>query len=203
MWIVRLALRNPYSVAVFAAVTLIMGLLAIQSMLIDVLPEIDLPVIGVIWNYPGLTPEDMEERVTTLTERAFSTTVQGIESLESQSILGIGNVRAYFQPGTDLGSALGQTTAVAQTILRSMPPGITPPAILPFNASNVPVAQLTISSDTLSESDLFDYSLYFIRLRLFTIPGLAMPAPYAPFAKSTSTSIRISQRLKVCRPRTF
>ena len=189
MWIVRLALRNPYSVAVFAAVILIMGLLAIQSMMVDVLPVIDLPVIGVVWNYPGLTPEDMEARVTTLTERAFSTTVQGIQALESQSILGIGNVRAYFQPGTDIGSALAQISAVSQTALRSMPPGMTSPAILPFNASNVPVAQLTLSSDTLSESDLFDYALNFIRIRLFTIPGLATPAPYGGSSREINVDV--------------
>jgi multidrug efflux pump subunit AcrB len=178
MWIVRLALRNPYSVAVFAAVILIMGILSIQSMLIDVFPVIDLPIIGVVWNYPGLTPEEVEERVTTLTERAFSTTVQGIQSLESQSILGISNVRAYFQPGTDIGSAVAQTSAISQAVLRFMPPGMAPPAILPFNASNVPVAQLTISSDTLPEQTIFDYALNFIRIKLFTIPGLATPAPY-------------------------
>ena len=178
MWIVRLALRNPYSVAVFAAVILILGVMAISNMLIDVFPVIDLPVVGIVWNYPGLTAEEVEERVVTINERAFSTTVTGIDHIESQSIPGIGNIRVYFQRGTDIGEAVAQVSAVCETILRIMPPGITPPAILPFNASNVPVAQLTISSDTLPEQQIFDYALNFVRVSLFTIPGLATPAPY-------------------------
>src|SRR6185312_13589882 len=108
MWIVRLALRNPYSVAVFAIVILIMGVLAMSNMLVDVFPIIDLPVVGVVWNYPGLTAQEMEQRVVTINERAFSTTVTGIQKIESQSIPGIGNIRVYFQPGTDLGSAVAQ-----------------------------------------------------------------------------------------------
>ncbi len=189
MWIVRLALRNPYSIAVLAFVLLILGALSISTMLVDIFPIIDIPVVGIVWNYPGLTAEEVERRVTTINERAFSTTVQGISRLESQSIPGISNIRAYFQPGTDIGSAVAQISAVCQTLLRVMPPGITPPAILPFNAANVPVAQLTISSETLTEQALFDYALNFIRIRLFVIPGLATPAPYGGASRQINVDV--------------
>ncbi|MDR3608654.1 MAG: efflux RND transporter permease subunit [Oligoflexia bacterium] len=189
MWIVRLALRNPYSVAVMSLVLLIMGALSISSMLVDIFPVIDIPVVGVIWYYPGLTAEQMEADVVTINERAFSTSVQGVERIESQSIPGIGNLRVYFQPGTDIGYAVSEITAVCQTILRILPPGITPPVILPFNAANVPVAQMTITSETLSEQTLFDYALNFIRVRLFTIPGLATPAPYGGATREINVDI--------------
>jgi multidrug efflux pump subunit AcrB len=178
MWIVRLALRNPYSVAVLAAVLMLMGALGAATMMVDVFPVIDLPVVSVIWNYPGLSAEEMESRVTIINERAFSTTVQGISRIESQSFPGIGNLRVYFEPGTEIGNAVAQITAVCQTILRILPPGMTPPMVLPFNASNVPVAQLTIENPSLSPQALFDYALNFLRIRLFTIRGLALPAPY-------------------------
>ena len=178
MWIVRLALRRPYSVGVMALLILIMGILSIRSMLVDIFPSIDIPVVVMVWNYPGLSAEEMEKRVVFLSERGTSTTVNGVERIESQSIPGIGIMKIYFQPGTDIGAAIAQMTAVANTSMRIMPPGMQPPAILQFNASNVPVAQMTLSSKTLSEEKIFDYALNFIRLRLFTIPGLATPAPY-------------------------
>jgi multidrug efflux pump subunit AcrB len=132
----------------------------------------------VLWAYPGLPAEDMEKRVIFLSERAFSTTVNGISNIESSAIPGVGTLRVYFEDGTDIGAAIAQISAVCGTAIRSMPPGITPPLILQYNASNVPVAQLTLFSDTLPETTLFDYGLNFIRLQLFTIPGLATPAPY-------------------------
>lgn len=189
MWIVRLALRNPYSVAVLALVLMIMGALSAFSMITDIFPVIDIPVVGVIWNYPGLTAEEMERRVVTITERAFSTTVQGISRIESQSIPGVGNLRVYFQQGTDIGSATAQISAVCQTILRVLPPGITPPNVLPFNAANVPVAQLTIDSESIPEQNLFDYALNFVRIRLFTIPGLATPAPYGGATRQINVDV--------------
>jgi CzcA family heavy metal efflux pump len=179
MWIVRLALRRPYTVATLCLVIAVLGGLALSRLKTDVLPAIDIPVVVVVWAYPGLIPDEMEKRVITLTERAFSTTVSDIEKLESQSINGIGIVKVYFHPGTNIGPAIAQISAVCNTILRLMPPGITPPTILQFNASNVPVAQLTLSGEGgASEQQLFDYGLNFLRLRLFTIPGLATPAPY-------------------------
>ena len=178
MWIVRLALRRPYSIGVMAVFILIMGILSIRSMLVDIFPTIDIPVVVMVWNYPGLSAEEMEKRVVFLSERSTSTTVNGIDHIESQAIPGIGILKVYFQPGTDIGAAIAQMTAVSNTSMRIMPPGIQPPAILQLNATNVPVAQLTLSSKKLSEEKIFDYALNFIRLRLFTVPGLSTPAPY-------------------------
>jgi multidrug efflux pump subunit AcrB len=155
-----------------------MGILSLTRMIVDILPAIDIPVVMVVWNYPGLSPEDMERRVVIISERAYSTTVNGIERIESQSIAGTGLLKIYFQPGTDLGTAIAQVSGVSNTILRITPPGMQPPVIIQFNASNVPVAQLTVSSETLPEQTLFDYGLNFIRVRLFTIPGLSTPAPF-------------------------
>ena len=178
MWIVRLALRRPYTVAVMALLIMMMGYLSIKSMLIDIFPVIDIPVVIVVWNYPGLSANEVEKRVTFLGERAYSTTVNGISRIESQSIPGLSILKIYFEPGSDIGAAIAQISAVSGTALRSMPPGITPPTILQYNASNVPVTQLTLSSKTMSEDKIFDYGLNFIRLRLFNIPGLATPAPF-------------------------
>src|SRR5438105_4351600 len=178
MWIVRLALRRPYTVATLCLVIAVLGGLSLSRLKTDVLPAIDIPVVVVVWSYPGLIAQEMEKRVITLTERAFSTTVGDIERLESQSINGIGVVKVYFHQGTNIGGAIAQISAVCNSVLRGMPPGMTAPAILSFNASNVPVAQLTLSGNGASEQQLFDYGLNFLRLRLFTIPGLATPAPY-------------------------
>jgi multidrug efflux pump subunit AcrB len=178
MWIVRLALRRPYTVAVLCSLIGIFGLLSTTRMKTDILPAIDIPVVIVVWNYPGLSAEDMERRVVFISERAMSTTVSGISRIDSQSMTGLGVLKVWFEAGSDIGGAIAQITSVMLTASRIMPPGITPPVIVRFNASNVPVAQLTLSSQTLSEQELWDYGLNFIRLRLFTIPGLATPAPY-------------------------
>jgi multidrug efflux pump subunit AcrB len=178
MWIVRLALRRPYTVAVMALLILVLGALSASRMIIDIFPVIDIPVVAVAWNYPGLSPEDMERRVVLISERAYSTTVNGISRIESQSIPGIGLLKIYFQPGTEIGAAISQIASVSNTLLRIAPPGMQPPVIVQFNASNVPVAQLTAWSKTLPEESIFDYGLNFIRVRLFTIPGLSTPAPF-------------------------
>ncbi|HVT08062.1 MAG TPA: efflux RND transporter permease subunit [Polyangia bacterium] len=178
MWIVRLALRRPYTVAVMCVLILVMGVLSLTRMVVDIFPAIDIPVVAVIWNYPGLSAQDMERRVVLISERAFSTTVNGIERIESQSIPGIGILKIYFQPGAEIGAAIAQISSVTSTILRIAPPGMTPPTVIQFNASNVPVAQVTLSSETLPEQQIFDYGLNFIRVRLFTIPGLSTPAPF-------------------------
>ena len=178
MWIVRLALRRPYFVVVLAAWMLLFGTMAAIRMPKDIFPTIDIPVVGVVWAYPGLGAQDMERRVVLIAERAYSTTVNGISRIESQSISGIGVLRIYFEQGTDIGSAVAQISSVSGAILRILPPGMTPPAVIQFNASNVPVAQLTLTSASLSEQEIFDHALNFIRVRLFTIPGLSTPAPY-------------------------
>jgi len=176
--LVRIALRRPYTSAIAALLILLMGALSITRMIVDIFPVIDIPVVLVVWNYPGLTTEDMERRVVFITERAYSTTVNGISRIESQSIPGIGLLKVYFQPGSDIGGAIAQISAVNSTILRIAPPGMTPPAVIQFNASNVPVVQMTLSSKTLTEQQIFDYSLNFIRVKLFTIPGLSTPGPF-------------------------
>ncbi|HEY0190544.1 MAG TPA: efflux RND transporter permease subunit, partial [Kofleriaceae bacterium] len=178
MWIVRLALRRPYSVVVLAVLMLLFGSMSAIRMRKDIFPTIDIPVVIVVWSYPGLSAEDMERRVVLLSERAFSTTVNGISRIESQSIIGIGVIKVYFEQGTDIGSAVAQISSVSGSITRQLPPGMTPPNVIQYNASNVPVAQMTLSSPNLPEQQIFDYALNFIRIRLFTIPGLATPAPY-------------------------
>jgi multidrug efflux pump subunit AcrB len=189
VWIVRLALRRPYTVAVMAALMLLMGGLAIFRMQTDIFPGIDIPVVAVVWNYPGLSAEDMERRVVLISERAYSTTVNGIERIESSSIPGVGLLRVYFQPGADIGAAIAQISSVSSTLLRITPPGMTPPNVIQFNAGNVPVAQLAISSKTISEQDLFDYGLNFVRVRLFTIPGLSTPAPFGGKTRQINVDI--------------
>jgi CzcA family heavy metal efflux pump len=178
MWLVRLALRRPYTIAVSCLLIMLLGVLSLTRMTVDIFPVINIPVVVVVWNYPGLSAQDMERRVVLISERGYSTTVNGISRIESQSIPGIGLLKVYFQQGTDIGAAIAQISSVSATILRIAPPGITPPSVIQFSATNVPVAQLTISSKTLSEQQIYDYGLNFIRVRLFTIPGLSTPAPF-------------------------
>ena len=193
MWIVRLALKRPYTVAVACMLIFLLGLLSLRGMLVDIFPVIDIPVVGVVWAYNGLSAEDMERRVVLISERAMSTTVSGIARIESQSIPGIGLLKVYFQPGTDIGAAIAQISSVSSTILRILPPGMTSPNVIQFNASNLPVAQITLESQTLPEEKIFDYGLNFIRIRLFTIPGLATPAPYG--GKQRQINIDVDPRV--------
>src|SRR5579862_8520258 len=178
VWLVRLALRQPYTIAVIAAVMLLMGFLSMQSMLVDIFPTIDIPVVAVVWSFPGLSAQDMESRVTTLSERGLSSVVNGIERIESTSIPGTGLLRIYMQTGTDIGNAIAQIASSSAASLRNMPRGIQPPTIIQSNASSVPVAQITLSSATVPEEAIADYAQNFLRLRLFTIPGLSTPSPY-------------------------
>src|SRR6202011_777338 len=178
MALVRLALRRPLSVAVMALLMLVMGVLSFTLMNVDIFPAINLPVVMVVWSYPGLNAVDMERRLVIISERAYSTTVDGIEHIESESMLGIGVLKVYFQPGSDIGAAIAQIDSVSETILRQAPIGTTAPNIISYNAANVPVAQLNIYSETLSEQQLFDYGLNFIRLRLFVIEGISTPSPF-------------------------
>ncbi len=189
MWIVRFALRRPLSVAVMAALMLVLGVLSFGFMNIDIFPAINLPVVMVIWNYPGLPAIDMERRVVFITERAFSTSVNGIEHIESRSIQGIGLMKVYFHAGESTAGGIAQMTSVTQGIVKIMPPGIQAPNVIDYNAANVPVAQLNISSETLSEQALFDYGLNFIRPKLFTIEGLSSPAPYGGRSRAIMVNI--------------
>jgi multidrug efflux pump subunit AcrB len=175
---VRLALRRPYTMAIAALLIVLMGALSAMRMLVDIFPTIDIPVVYVAWSYSGLSAEDMERRVVLVSERAYSTTVNGIDHIESLSIPGQGILKVYFQPGSDIGGAIAQISAQSNQILRVAPPGMQPPNIIQFNASNVPVVQVTLNSKTVPEQQLSDYANNFLRLRLFTIPGLSIPGAF-------------------------
>jgi len=178
MWIVKVALQRPYTFIVLAILILLMGLFAIARTAVDIFPNIKIPVVAAIWNYVGLQPRDMANRIVLSTERTAQTTVNDIEHTESQSLNGISVVKYFFQPGADEVLSYAQITGVSQTALRQVPPGTNPPFILAYNASTVPIIQLALSSDTLSEAAIFDAANNVIRTELATIPGAAIPYPY-------------------------
>ena len=182
MWIVRLALRRPYTFAVLGMLIAILGGLALVRTPTDIFPNINIPVVSVIWLYNGLSAKEMEGRVVTISERAMTTTVNNIEHIESQSLngsgIGAGVIRVFFQPDVSVDAAVAETTAINQTILRVLPPGITPPFVLRYSATNVPILQLALQSPTLSEQQLFDYGLNFIRTQLATVQGAQVPLPW-------------------------
>src|SRR5712692_9715102 len=178
MWIVRLALRRPYTFVVMSILILIMGGLAIVRTPTDIFPTIDIPVVSIIWNYNGLVPQDMSDRIVTITERNLTTTVDNIEHVESQSLYGIAVVKVFLQPTANIQQGIAQITAVSQTQLRQLPAGTTPPLIIAYSASSVPVLQLALSGQNLSEQQLNDYGLNFIRTQIITVPGVSVPYPY-------------------------
>ena len=177
MWIVRLALARPYTFVVMALLILIGGVLTIQRMAVDIFPDIPIPVVGIVWTYSGIAPEEMNQRVVVPVERAITTTVSNVEHQESQSLKGIGLIKVFFQPGTNPDGGVAQLTAICQTLLRVLPPGITPPLIIRYSASNVPIAQTSLSSETLGESDLYDASNAFIRPGLAVVQGASVLLP--------------------------
>ena len=178
MWIVRLALRRPYTFVVMSILILVMGMVAIFRTPTDIFPNINIPVVSIIWNYGGLIPKDMSNRIVFVTERSLTTTVDNIEHIESQSLYGVAVVKVYFQPNANIERAIAQITAIEQTQLRQLPQGTTPPLILAYSASSVPVLQLALSGSGLSEQQLNDYGLNFIRTQLITVPGASVPYPY-------------------------
>jgi len=178
MWIVRLALRRPYTFVVVSILILIMGGLAIVRTPTDIFPNINIPVVSIIWNFNGMVPEDMADRIVSITERALTTTVDNIEHIESQSLYGTAVVKVFLQPTANIQRGIAQITAVSQTQLRQLPTGTTPPLILAYSASSVPVIQLALSGQNMSEQELNDYGLNFIRTQLITVPGASVPYPY-------------------------
>jgi len=178
MWIVRVALRRPYTFIVVGILVLILGTLSILSMPTDIFPNINIPVLSIIWTYQGLPADDMANRITTPFERAMTTDIDGIEHIESQSVNGVAVVKVFFHPGADINRAMAEAAANAQSILKILPPGILPPQILAYSASTVPVLQLALSSTTLSEQELYDLGSNFIRTRLATIQGAGVPLPF-------------------------
>ncbi|HYP99323.1 MAG TPA: efflux RND transporter permease subunit [Polyangiaceae bacterium] len=178
MWLVRVALQRPYTFIVMSMLIVILGVFTILRMPTDIFPDIDIPVISVIWNYGGLPPEEMEKRIVTNYERVLTTTVNDIEHVESQTLSGVAVIKIFFQPGANIDGATAQVTAVSQAIVRSMPPGATPPFIIRYSASNVPILQIALESDSLSEQQIFDYGMNFIRAEVVTVPGAQVPYPY-------------------------
>jgi len=178
MWIVRLALRRPYTFVIMALLITLLGGVAIETMPVDIFPYIDIPIISVLFSYGGLSPEEMASRVVTVFERSITSTVNDIEHIESQSYNGVSVVKVFFQPGARVELAQAQITASAQTLLRTQPPGSFPPNIIKYDVSSVPVLQLGLGSPTLSEQQIFDLGQNFIRTPLATIQGTSVPVPF-------------------------
>nr|MDQ2970919.1 efflux RND transporter permease subunit [Acidobacteriota bacterium] len=178
MWIVRLALSRPYTFVVMALLILLLGPLVILRTPTDIFPNINIPVVSTIWNYTGLSATEMANRIVSNYERALTTTVNDIEHIESQTLSGISVVKIFFRPGARIDAAVAQVTAISQTVVRSMPPGTTPPLVITYSASSVPVIQLALSGQGLSEQQLFDLGNNTIRAQLATVQGAAIPFPY-------------------------
>jgi multidrug efflux pump subunit AcrB len=178
MALVRIALRRPYTFVAGAILILIAGLVAIKSMAVDIFPTISIPVVTVIWTFNGMAPEEMEQRVVTILERSYSAFVSDVEHIESQSMNGVGVIKIYFQPTADIPTGVAQITAASQSNVRTLPPGITPPIIVRFNATDVPILQIGVGSSTMSPTALGDYVGNFMRTPLATVPGATLPSPY-------------------------
>lgn len=178
MWIVRLALRRPYTFVVMAIAILLAGAASFERTPKDIFPQIDIPVISVIWTYNGLSAEEFEKQITVYSEYALSANVNDLERIESQTLDGVGIIKLYFHPGANVETGLAQATSVSQAILGRMPPGVNPPIILRYAADSVPIIQMSLSSDTLSEAELYTYGIFRIRQQLATINGLTLPAPF-------------------------
>jgi multidrug efflux pump subunit AcrB len=178
MWFVRLALSRPYTFVVMALGILLMTPVAVSRTPTDILPDIEIPVIGMVFTYTGLPPDEVEHRITSNAERGVTTLVSDIEHIESQSLQGLAVLKLYFQPNTNIQTALSQTSALAQFSIRQMPPGINPPLVVIYSASTVPVLQIGLTSDSLSEQQIYDAGNNFIRVELATVQGAAVPLPY-------------------------
>src|SRR6201981_523837 len=178
MWIVRLALRRTYTFVVAAILIAVLGAVSIYRMSTDIFPNIDIPVVSVVLQYPGIPADDSETRIVLVNERVLTASVNDIEHIESQSLDGVGVIRIYFQPGAKVAEAEAQVTATCQTLLKVMPPGITPPYIVRYSATSVPIVQIAVSSDTLTEQQIFDYAQNFIIQQLGTVQGARVPQPW-------------------------
>src|SRR5579862_456572 len=191
MWIVQLALRRKLTFIVVAMLVAIFGVLTIVRTPTDIFPNIDVPVVTVIWGFGGLPPKEMEGRMITICERAMTTTVNDIEHIESQIYPGIGLIKVYFQPGANPQAGVAQVTDINQTLLRIMPPGTTPPLILQYSASSVPILQIGLSSQSLTQTQVFDYGTNFLRTQLATVQGASIPLPYGGAPRQIMVDIDI------------
>ncbi|HEX9369244.1 MAG TPA: efflux RND transporter permease subunit, partial [Vicinamibacterales bacterium] len=178
MWIVRIALNRPYTFIVLAVVILFVGPIAIARTPTDIFPNINIPVVTVVWNYSGLSAEELALRIVSGFERGMTTTVNDIEHIESQTLRGTSIVKVFFQPGAKTESAVAQITSISQSALRTMPPGTTAPFVITYNASTVPILQLGLSGSGLSEQQLYDLGVNFLRVQLATVQGASIPNPY-------------------------
>src|SRR5882724_11634037 len=178
MWIVELALRRMYTFVVAAVLIAVLGAVSIYRMSTDIFPEIDIPVVSVVWQYFGMPPDEIETRIVLINERLLTAAVNDIEHVESQSLSGVGVIRIYFRPGAKIEAAIAQVTATCQTMLKVMPPGITPPFIVRFSATSVPIVQIAVSSDTLTEQQILDYCQNFVIQQLGTVQGARVPQPW-------------------------
>src|SRR6202522_4493142 len=178
MWIVALALRRPYTFIVMAIVIIILFVVTVVRTPVDIFPNIDIPVVSVVWSYIGMSPQDMADRIVINAERGINITVNDIEHMESQSVNGLGVIKVFFRPGTNVQGAIAEITAISQTTLRGLPPGTVPPLVISYSASTTPIVQLGLRSKTLPEQQLFDLGQNFLRNYLATVPGAATPYPY-------------------------
>src|SRR6478672_11982439 len=178
MWIVNLALRRPYTFIVLAIFILIAGVLSILSSPKDIFPSINIPVISVIWTYTGMEPTNVADHLTTPYERVLTTTVDNIEHIESESLYGIAVVKIYLQPNASVPRGVAQVTSISQAALRQLPVGVNPPLVLSYSASNVAVLRVGLTGKNISEQQLNDLGLNFVRTQLITVPGAAIPYPY-------------------------
>jgi multidrug efflux pump subunit AcrB len=177
MGIVRFALRFPHTFYVVAALIVFLGVIAVRTMPADIFPEINIPVVTVIWSYTGLSTPEMEQRVSTYSQYSISANVNGIKNMEAQTLNGLSVQKIYFQSDVNLDLAIAQIVSATNAIRALMPPGVQPPIVVAFNASSVPVLQLSLSSDNLSEQQLYDYGIYRVRQQLAPVPGVTLPTP--------------------------
>jgi CzcA family heavy metal efflux pump len=189
MWIVELALKRPYTFIVMALLILIIGPIVVLQTPTDIFPEINIPVVSVIWNYNGLPPQEMADHIVSPYERILTTTVNDIEHTESQSLPGVAVIKIFFRPGANIPTAIAQVTAISQTATRQLPQGTTPPLVITYSASSVPILQVGLSSPTLSEQELNDIGLNSLRTRLITVQGAAVPFPYGGKARQVTVDL--------------
>src|SRR5579859_418709 len=193
MWIVKLALRRTYTFIVVALLIAVLGAVSIYRMSTDIFPNIDIPIVSVVWQYAGMPADEIETRIIFLNERVLTASVNDIEHIESQSLDGVGVIRIYFQPGAKVAEAEAQVTATCQTLLKLMPPGITPPYIVRYSVTSVPIVQIAVSSDTLTEQQILDYCQNFVIQQLGTVQGARVPQPYGGKSRQVMVELDTNQ----------
>src|SRR5580658_10373808 len=195
MWIVRLALKRPYTFVVLSLLLFVIGPVAMMRTPVDIFPNIDIPVVSVVWQYAGLSPQELSDRIVLPFERSLTTTVNDIEHTESQTVNGVSVTKIFFRPSVNISQAVAQVTAIAQTALRQYPQGTQPPLVIQYSASSVPILQLGLSGQGLSEQQLYDFGANFIRTQLATVQGASMPFPYGGKQRQIQVDVK-TQKLQ-------